>query len=682
MTALPPCVVIDFETWRIEARPAYPPRPVGVSIKWPDLPSRYYAWGHASDNNCTEAEAKAALLDALDSPHFLLFHNAKFDIDVLCVWLGIELRDPRLHWTRLHDTSFLAFLCDPHARSHGLKALAEQHLNWPAEEKDEIALWAWDNRAALNFTVKQLGWLKDKADKHGEYGPLEVTRLQKKKTSDGGVRAGNPMLFMPWVPGGLAGRYAEGDTDRTAALFELMYGSAIESGMAYAYDTERELMPILLENERDGIRVDMELLEAETPVYEAALEKVEGALRARLGAPDLNFDADQDFAMALIRAGIVSEESFERTPKKREFRVGKESLKPDMFSDPLVASAIGYRNRLKTCLTMFMLPWLRQARAMGGRITTNWNQTRGDGGGTRTGRPSTYEHNFLNISKSFADRPDGFVHPDFLNVPPLPLCRKYLLPDEGELWGHRDFSGQELRVFANFEGGMWEPAEFAQSLLAAYLDNPSLDPHAWVRDNLQAVVPRFQPPADATAEQVEEFNVHLRTQVKVTNFRRLYGGGAGAAAQALGISDAEAKEFCAFHDKALPGRKRLDDWCKKQAKLGLPIRTWGGRIYYVEDAVFIDGRLKTFDYKLINYLIQGSAADITKRALIDWYNHPERRARFLVTVYDEINISMPKLGWERQMAILRETMCADRLRCPMLSDGKVGERWGELQKCE
>jgi hypothetical protein len=62
---------------------------------------------------------------------------------------------------------------------------------------------------------------------------------------------------------------------------------------------------------------------------------------------------------------------------------------------------LGYRNRLKTCLDMFMRPWLEQASNYGGYITTNWNQVRGAGGGTRTGRPSTNEHNFLNISKDF-----------------------------------------------------------------------------------------------------------------------------------------------------------------------------------------------------------------------------------------------------------------------------------------
>lgn len=686
--AAPRVISIDAETWRIEGRPAYPPRPIGWSIKWPGRPSRYYAFGHASENNCTEAEAKEALLEALNSDEFLCFHGGKFDVEVMCKWLGIALRDPRLHWSRLHDTSFLAFLCDPHARSHGLKELAAQHLNWPADERDRLAVWAWDNRLRLDHTVatNYPTWRNEK-----DTGPLKVKRSQV-KTSEGHVKSSNPFDYYPFAPGNLVGEYAGdgyhapgimGDTDRTEALFEMMYEYVEHWEMLEAYDRERELMPILLENEQAGIHVDLPLLEEETELYQRAMEHVEQALRVRLNAPELNFDADQDFAHALIRAGVVPEERFERTPAKKEYRVGKDSLKPEMFDDPHVASAIGYRNRLKTCLSMFMEPWLLQANKTGGIITTNWNQTRGGDGGTRTGRPSCYDHNFLNISKSFEDRPDGYVHPEFLGVPKLPLVRKYTLPDPGELWLHRDFSGQELRVFADFEGDQWEQHEFEQSLLAAYLKDPGIDPHAWVRDQLQGKVARFQPPAGIDEERLKKFNSHLRTQVKVTNFRKIYGGGAGAVAQALGLSMQDAKQFCADHDQALPGRKRLDDWCKKKAQFGEPIRTWGGRIYFVEEPAFVDGRLMNFNYKLINYLVQGSAADLTKQAIIDWYNNPYRVARFLVTVYDEINVSSPRDIAKAQMKMLREEMCKQRLkRAPMLSDGKVGERWGAVVKEE
>ncbi len=147
----------------------------------------------------------------------------------------------------------------------------------------------------------------------------------------------------------------------------------------------------------------------------------------------------------------------------------------------------------------------------------------------------------------------------------------------------------------------------------------------------------------------------------------------------LRCSLADAKELKAFHNKALPGRVILNEEIKKVINLGLPIRTIGGRLYFAEPPGK-DGRSKV--YKLINYAIQGGAADYTKRAIIDWHNHPKRTARFLVTVYDEINVSSAFAV--KQMGVLKEAMELTRLgmTVPMLSDAKWGPNWGKLTKGE
>jgi len=236
----------------------------------------------------------------------------------------------------------------------------------------------------------------------------------------------------------------------------------------------------------------------------------------------------------------------------------------------------------------------------------------------------------------------------------LPLVRKYIIsdsPDHTIL--HRDFSGQELRVFAHFEEG---------PLLAAYKRDPKIDVHAFVGDQIKQIAP---PDMNLT-----------RTKVKVCNCQSIYGGGAPALSNELDISLAEAKAFKGFHDKALPGRVALNNTITRLVRRGIPIRTWGGRCYLAEPPR--DGR--SFEYKLINYLVQGSAADITKQAMIDWHNHPDRDARFLVQVYDELNIVAHKDVADQQMRVLRDVMEADRIDVKMLSDGKHGYSWGELEK--
>jgi DNA polymerase I-like protein with 3'-5' exonuclease and polymerase domains len=164
-------------------------------------------------------------------------------------------------------------------------------------------------------------------------------------------------------PGALAGRYAEGDTDRTLALFNDLWPVIQDVGMGPAYDTERELMPILLQNELEGIRADVPALERDASMFRVDILTAEEWLRKELRAGGLNFDSDQDTAAVLANRGIVAQEAWQTT-KDGHLSMSKDNLLPEHFTGPngdMIAAALGYRNRLKTCLTMFMLPWLDQA---------------------------------------------------------------------------------------------------------------------------------------------------------------------------------------------------------------------------------------------------------------------------------------------------------------------------------
>ena len=134
----PKIAFVDFETEAIAPRPDYPPRPVGVAIRRPqDRKSKYYAWGHPIGNNCTEAEALAALREVWESDWFVSMHNAKFDLAVAEEKLGLAV----LPWQRVHDTMVLAYLVDPHAKKIGLKELAEERLGVPPTERDAVRDW-------------------------------------------------------------------------------------------------------------------------------------------------------------------------------------------------------------------------------------------------------------------------------------------------------------------------------------------------------------------------------------------------------------------------------------------------------------------------------------------------------------------------------------------------------------
>ena len=610
-------VTVDFETKGIEDRPTYPPEPVGVSIKLPHKAARYYAWGHPTANNCTKAQATAALTAAWGHPAGVLCHHAKFDIDVAETHMGMS----PLPWDKVHDTMFLLFLNNPHSITLGLKPAAAELLDMPAAERDEVKDWVLAN-------------IKCKPSEWGAY------------------------IWM--APGDLVGRYANGDTERTEKLFELLYPIIVEAGMEPAYDRERKLLPIFLESERNGMRVDVAALRRDIPLYQKELARAEAWLYKKLGG-ELNIDSDKELADRLNDTGIVTEWAVTKTGKRS---TAKKTMTADRFNDVTVYQVLGYRNRLTTCLRMFMEPWLAKAEASGGTIHPNWNQVRqiksgSDTKGTRTGRPSCDNPNLLNVAKSYEDKGDGWTHPKCIKLLPLPLIRTYCLPEEGGVWLHRDYNQQELRLLGHFEDG---------AIMQAYIDNPTLDIHQFVKEEILRITGKDFP----------------RTPVKTINFGRIYGEGANSLAEKLGLPIDVIKDLRAAQNVALPGLPELDKSIKALAKAGEPIITWGGRVYYVEPPKFSEkfGRNMTFEYKMLNYTIQGSAADCTKEAIIRWYYHPKRnpKATFIVTVYDEINISAPVKTAKKDMKLLQECMESIEVDVPLLTDGKSGTAWGHLKK--
>lgn len=622
---------IDFETTPILPRPEYPPVPVGFSLLPPgEKTSHYYAWGHKTGgNNCTKAQAQKVLLRAWKSGE-LLFHNGKFDVDVGQTHMGMpEIADPLL----VHDTLFLLFLDDPHASNLSLKPSAERILGMKPSEQQAVGRWLVEHQRQLKV--------------------------------DGLLPANEPIITMhnfgKWIclaPGDLVGKYADGDVIRTLKLFKKLHPIIVKRGMLQAYQREQRLMPILLENERQGMRVDLRTLQQWVSAYEDEQDKVDAWLRKKLKSPEMNLDSDAEVAAALEATGIVTD--FVKTPKGKN-SVSKKNLKADQFSNVQVHRMMLYRNKLGTCLGTFMRPWLRTAQKTGGTIYTGWNQVRQSHSesslsGARTGRPSS-SPNFQNIPKKLESALDGFVHPTAIPLLRLPPMRKLILPDSPRHWfGRRDYNQQELRILAHFEDG---------ALLRAYRKNPDLDTHEYVQKVVSELLER----------RVE------REPVKTLNFGYVYGQGVASMAERLELPVTDVKRLRDAQMRALPGLKDLSRGLKARAAQGLPIRTWGGREYFCEPPAFSKkfNKVMSFEYKLLNYLIQGSAADCTKEAIIRYHAMPNREGRMIVTVHDEICISAPKGAFKQEMLKLREAMESVEMDTWMKSDAEYGPNWGTLQ---
>lgn len=641
---IPRVTTIDFETTAIMRRPEYPPVPVSVAILRPNQQKpTCYAWGHPSENNCTFEDARRALLEVWDSGDSILAHNAKFEKDICETHMKLK----PLPWERWHDSMFLLFLDDPHSMTLALKPSAERILGMPPEEADELKAWI-----ERNVPEMQRGWSPG-VDRWGK-------KIDKPKWG----------AYISRAPGNLVMKYMGGDVIRSRGIFRALYPSVIERGMSEAYDRERQLLPILLENEREGIRVDLDGMVEAHKAYSEGIDTCDEWLRKRLKAPGMNVDSDAEIAAALDASGVVTE--WEQTPTGKK-STSKKNLTVEKFNDPKVAQVLGYRNRARTTLSVFLENWIDMADRPGHHmIHTNWNQVKQSGNsgdaGAKTGRLSS-NPNFQNVPTYWEDRGDGYLHPKFLrSLDPLPLLRQFLLPDVGDVWGKRDYSQQEYRITAHFEG---------EDLYRAYLADPKTDMHKFVQKQIALV----------TGTTLD------RKVVKTLNFGMLYGMGLAVLAARLGVPVEEARRIKNSWLKSLPGVKQLDQMIKSTGKAGEPIATWGGRIYFPEEPREIDGVLRTFEYRMLNYLVQGSAADCTKEAWIR-YHGAKKEGRVLLTVHDEIDFSCPLKAMPREMKILKECMMSvgigigetqtqddRRFSIPMLSDGDVGlHDWGHLQE--
>lgn len=636
-TKQPRPVVIDFETYGIEGRPSYPPIPAGVSIKKPGKKPVYYGWGHPTANNSTWDEGLQALKDVWDCEDGLLFQNAKFDLDVAEVHMGL----PFPSWDRIHDTMFLLFLDDPHQSKLELKPSAERLLGMEPEEQDVVADWLVENQ------------------------PIPGVKISKSKSSSHYFGR-----YIAYAPGDIVGKYADGDVIRTEKLFNLLWQKTLDRGMIGAYDRERRLMPILLETERQGLPVDINRLRKDVELYNQWRNKIESWLIKTLKAPaDINLNSGDQLMDAMINAGKVDEKTAPKTATGK-FQTNKDALLAAV-TDKSLLGILKYKAQLDTCLNTFMQPWLKTAEQSDGLIFTNWNQTRAPKGdanvGTRTGRLSSTP-NFQNIPKEFkaifkheepsAKEQKKLPKCPFPDLPPLPKVRSYIVPFKGEVLIDRDYSQQEPRILAHFDGG---------ALMEKYVEEPWIDFHDY---------------AKAELEKMGKF--YDRKPVKNTNLGLIYGMGVGKLAERNDMPVDEAKSLKNAILQLYPGLKEMYADMKRRADNNEPIRTWGGREYYCEPPKLVDGRIRKFDYKLVNVLIQGSAADCTKEAIIRFDAKKKELGKpqwkILLNVHDQITVSVPKSERDSAMEVLRQCMESIEFDVSMLSEGSVSTtNWDELK---
>lgn len=609
---------VDFETAAIESRPKFPPKPVSAAIRWPSGKKEFLAWGHPEGNNCDIDTARRKIADAYKADR-VLFHHGAFDMDVAECHLG--LRPPE----RFHDTLFQAFLLNPHARELDLKGLANTHLEMPPDEQDRLKEWILDNVKGAKTST----W-----GEHIDKAPAKVVKP-----------------------------YAIGDVERTYQLHKAMMPQVIKRGMREAYDREIKCVPITQEMERSGIRIDVKRLKKARSVFEEMdrdiLRRIAKKLRidpkslkTKDNPKGFNLNSGAQLADAMMKAGKL--DKIVRTP------TGKISTKIENLrsgcNDSVLLDLLSIHSVAQKTISSFIYPWLAQCDITGDRLLPKFNQVRGydeGGGGARSGRYSSSDPNLQNISANVEESKNKEV---LLKMQKLLKedygyhfigLRDFIIPDENTVMICVDYDQQELRILAHFEEGV---------LMRAYIENPNLDVHEFCRGLVRDLTGLDFP----------------RKSIKTVVFGLIYGMGVDKLAKGMGADKKTAQTIKDGILEAVPGIKRLMRGLKKLAHRDEPLKTWGGREYFCEEPKYSEKfkRWMTFEYKMLNYKIQPSAADVTKQGMINVREQvPE--ARIAVQVHDELVCMAPDESYGKKIA---RAMCDMEFNVPMTATPKSSRK--------
>ncbi len=441
--------------------------------------------------------------------------------------------------------------------------------------------------------------------------------------------------------------YLEDDVKNCQHLFDWCWADASSwrGRFIKAYVREWKLSYLLHEMEARGVPVDATMVNQLIDEIADKVIEAESFLSSIIGGESGDLASGLKLATLLEKSGVMDMckwESF-KTPTGRK-QTGYKVLEK-LITIPEVKEHLAIHKQGSTYLSTFLEAWRGQEL-----LHPHWNQIRSEsesgGVGARTGRMSTTGTNLLNIPK----RP----------VAGLPNLRSCFVPEPDGILLVRDYDAQEFRLLAHFEQG---------KLFEAFQEDPRLDPHEMVRKMM-----------------AEAGFVMDRDAVKRLGFGLLYGMGVTSLSARLGCGVPEGRAIVDTYYRLLPDIRDLRDDLKMRAARKEPFYTIGGRRYFCEEAKVVQQgvtrTIQTSEYKMLNTLIQGSAADVTKEALLRASTQLVGGARVLLAVHDELVVTSPESCAEENMGLLEQAMTIEWSTVPMLSSGKAGFRWSEMWSTE
>ena len=453
----------------------------------------------------------------------------------------------------------------------------------------------------------------------------------------------NPKSEMYKLPAKYVGPYGQQDAALTLKLWHKLKAEVVAQDLEKILTMECRLIPLLLEMRWRGVRVDEERAEQVSKQLSTEEQKIQVEIKRKYGA-EVNL-----WANASLQDIFDKNKLWYPHTEKGMASFQKDWLEGHEHELPQLIVRARKLNKARTTFIEKMI----QEHCFNGRIHAEAHAMRNDRGGTVSGRFSYSNPNLQQVPAR---------DPEIGN-----LIRSLFIPEDGCQWGVFDYSQQEPRLTVHYADQM--NLTGAKDAVAQYTDD-NADFHQIVAD--MAKIPR--------------------KQAKTINLGLSYGMGKEKLIKELGVDDLEAEAlFLQYHEK-VPFIRALQDYCTRVAMDRGYIKTFAGRRCRfdlwedkyerstplpLKDAQekYGDNLKRSFTYKALNRLIQGSAADMTKLAMLGLW---EQGIVPHLQVHDEVDVSV--VDQEQALLISKTMQDCVKLAVPLLVDVELGKSWGETKE--
>ena len=451
---------------------------------------------------------------------------------------------------------------------------------------------------------------------------------------------GKSQITFDQVPLEKAAPYAAEDADITLRLWQMMRSELVKDRVVSVYQTtEKPLVPVIVDMEKNGISVDRNVLSRLSGEFAQKMAAMEDDIY-KLAGETFNIASPKQLGDILFdKMGL---------PGGKKTKTGAWGTGADVLEGlaaeghDLAAQVLEWRGlaKLKSTYTDALPEFINPDT---GRIHTSYSLA-----STTTGRLASSDPNLQNIPIRTEDGR---------------RIRTAFVAEKGNLLVSADYSQIELRLLAHIAD--------IDSLRQAFADGQDI--HAMTASEMFGV-----PLADMTPE--------TRRRAKAINFGIIYGISAFGLANQLGISRGEASAYIKAYFEKFPGIKDYMEAVKQEAHAqGYVSTLFGRRIYLREIDSKIPARRAFAERAAINAPIQGTAADIIRRAMIAMptvLKKKSPKSRMLLQVHDELIFEAPETETDKLMQHVREVMqnaCAPRLSLsvPLVVEAQAAKNWDE-----